>query len=77
MKTHNLLQAIARVNRVFPGKKNGRIVDFYGIFENLTSAMDLYTDKESGMNEYDQDDIQKLSMDLKILRKNYILIIVK
>ena len=59
MKTHNLLQAIARVNRVFPGKKNGRIVDFYGIFENLTSAMDLYTDKESGMNEYDQDDIQK------------------
>ena len=59
IKTHNLLQAIARVNRVFPGKKNGRIVDFYGIFENLTSAMDLYTDKESGMNEYDQDDIQK------------------
>ncbi len=59
MKTHNLLQAIARVNRVFPGKKNGRIVDFYGIFENLTSAMDLYSDKESGMNGYDKEDIQK------------------
>ena len=59
MKTHNLLQAIARVNRVFPGKKNGRIVDFYGIFENLTSAMDLYSDKESGMNQFDKDDIKK------------------
>ena len=58
MQTHNLLQAIARVNRVFPGKRNGRIVDFYGVFANLNVAMDLYTDKESGMNDFDSEDIQ-------------------
>lgn len=59
MQTHNLLQAIARVNRVYPGKKNGRIVDFYGVFDNLNTAMDLYTDKESGMADFDQEDIER------------------
>ena len=59
MKTHNLLQAIARVNRVYPAKKNGKIVDFYGIFANLNTALDLYTDKTSGMDGFDAEDIQK------------------
>lgn len=59
MQTHNLLQAIARVNRVFPGKYNGRIIDFYGIFTNLNEAIDLYTDTTSGMNGFDEKDIAK------------------
>ena len=58
MKEHNLLQAIARVNRTFPAKKNGKIVDFYGIFGNLRTALDLYSDKTSGMNGFEPEDLK-------------------
>lgn len=58
MKTHNLLQAIARVNRVYPGKPNGIIVDFWGLFKELNTAMDMYSDETSGMNDYDKEDIE-------------------
>ena len=44
LKDHTLLQAIARVNRVYPGKDAGLIVDYYGILEHLTEALELYTD---------------------------------
>ena len=58
MEKHNLLQAIARVNRVYPGKDYGLIVDFWGIFKKLNTAMDLYSDEESGMNNFDPEDIE-------------------
>jgi len=58
MKEHSLLQAIARVNRVFPGKDFGLIVDYWGIFGKLSSALDMYSDEKSGMAEYDQADIE-------------------
>jgi len=44
MKGHNLMQAIARVNRVFPGKQGGTIVDFIGIATQLKEATKKYTD---------------------------------
>ena len=44
MKEHTLLQAIARVNRIYPGKSFGLIVDYWGLFANLNTAMDLYND---------------------------------
>jgi len=40
MKNHNLLQAIARVNRPMESKKNGEIVDYQGIFANPEEALD-------------------------------------
>lgn len=43
MKDHNLIQAIARVNRVFPEKESGQIVDFIGIAEYLKNATKTYT----------------------------------
>ncbi|WP_345912069.1 type I restriction endonuclease subunit R [Bacillus altitudinis] len=43
MKGHNLMQAIARVNRVFPGKEGGVVVDFIGIAQNLKEATKKYT----------------------------------
>ncbi|MCI2255532.1 type I restriction endonuclease subunit R [Domibacillus sp. PGB-M46] len=43
MRGHNLMQAIARVNRVFPGKEGGVIVDFIGIAQNLKEATKKYT----------------------------------
>jgi len=58
MKEHSLLQAIARVNRVFPGKDFGLIVDYWGIFGKLNSALDMYSDEKSGMDGYDQADIE-------------------
>jgi len=39
LKDHTLLQAIARVNRPYPDKESGLIVDYIGIFENLQRAL--------------------------------------
>jgi type I restriction enzyme R subunit len=58
MRDHSLLQAIARVNRVYPGKDFGLIVDYYGIFKKLHSALDLYSDEKSGMNKFEREDIK-------------------
>lgn len=43
MKGHNLMQAIARVNRVFKDKQGGLVVDYIGIGEDLKAAMKDYT----------------------------------
>ncbi|MFV2048559.1 type I restriction endonuclease subunit R [Metabacillus sp. YM-086] len=43
MKGHNLMQAIARVNRVFPGKEGGTVVDYIGIATSLKEATSQYT----------------------------------
>ncbi len=44
MKGHNLMQAIARVNRVFKDKSGGVVVDYLGILESLKNALKEYTD---------------------------------
>ena len=46
MKGHNLMQAIARVNRVFPEKAGGLIVDYVGIASALKQAMNDYTRRD-------------------------------
>ena len=43
MKSHNLMQAIARVNRVFRDKKGGLVVDYIGIGNELKDALKTYT----------------------------------
>lgn len=43
MRGHNLMQAIARVNRVFKDKPGGLIVDYIGIASDLKSALATYT----------------------------------
>ena len=57
IQKHSLLQAIARVNRVYKDKDFGMIVDYWGVFAKLNSAIDMYDDAESGMNGFDKDDI--------------------
>ena len=42
MKAHNLMQAIARANRVFPGKDCGVIVDYNGMLKSLREALAQY-----------------------------------
>lgn len=46
MRGHNLMQAIARVNRVYPGKEGGLIVDYVGIAGALKRAMKDYTARD-------------------------------
>lgn len=46
MSGHNLMQAIARVNRVFKEKQGGLIVDYIGIAENLKEALSQYTESD-------------------------------
>src|SRR5690554_1783912 len=44
MKGHNLMQAIARVNRVYKDKPGGLIVDYLGIASDLKKALAFYSD---------------------------------
>ncbi|MDR9442906.1 MAG: HsdR family type I site-specific deoxyribonuclease, partial [Schleiferiaceae bacterium] len=53
LKEHTLLQAIARVNRLAPGKEHGLIIDYYGNLENLDTALETY----SGEN-FDAEDLE-------------------
>jgi type I restriction enzyme R subunit len=50
MKGHNLMQAIARVNRVFKDKQGGLVVDYIGIGNELKAAMKEYT-QSSGQDK--------------------------
>lgn len=43
LKGHNLMQAIARVNRVYPGKEGGLVVDYLGVAGALRDALETYT----------------------------------
>ncbi len=49
MKAHNLMQAIARVNRVYKDKTGGLIVDYIGVKRWLLDALKTYTKRDQGM----------------------------
>lgn len=55
MKGHNLMQAIARVNRVFRDKPGGLIVDYIGIADLLKSALQQYTENDRKTAGIDTD----------------------
>jgi len=54
LKEHTLLQAIARVNRVYAGKDYGYIIDYYGNLKNLDNALSTYT----GLSNFDEEDLK-------------------
>ncbi len=54
LQSHKLLQAIARVNRIYPDKEFGYIIDYYGVIENLDDALLLY----SSFEDFDEDDLK-------------------
>lgn len=58
---HNLLQAIARVNRLYDGKDHGLIVDYRGVLRRLGEALDLY---QSFAGEFDDADLAHVVRDL-------------
>jgi type I restriction enzyme R subunit len=55
LKEHTLLQAIARVNRLHPGKDFGYIIDYYGVIEELHDALDLYSSLAEQFDAADLD----------------------
>ena len=60
MTGHNLMQAIARVNRVFKNKEGGLIVDYIGIAGALRQAMNDYTMRDR--KNYGEPDISKAAL---------------
>lgn len=66
MKGHNLMQAIARVNRVHVGKENGLIVDYIGIKRSLEEALNIYTARDKELNLRDIQETAKSILDEKL-----------
>ena len=60
MSGHNLMQAIARVNRVFKNKEGGLVVDYVGIASALKQAMNDYTNRDK--NNYGDTDISRTAL---------------
>lgn len=56
MKGHGLMQAIARVNRVFKDKPAGLVVDYIGVAQNLKAALGLYSDTDRGATGIDEEE---------------------
>jgi len=57
LKDHTLLQAICRTNRLFPNKTFGRIVDYFGVFDDTASAL-----------AFDEKTVQSVISNLQELR---------
>lgn len=69
MKAHNLMQAIARVNRVYKDKQGGLIVDYIGLKRWLLDALKTYTKRDQG-KVVDNSEIVKVLMNKIELIRN-------
>jgi len=58
IKDHTLLQAICRTNRLYPNKEFGRIVDYFGVFDDAAKAL-----------EFDEESMQQVITNLSELRE--------
>jgi len=65
---HNLLQAIARVNRVVTGKQRGFIVDYIGLANHLAEALSIYATEDAADI---QQGLKNLLTELPILEERY------
>lgn len=60
LKDHTLLQAIARVNRLYEGKDFGYIIDYAGVLGDLNDALELY----SNLPEFNPEDLRNILTDI-------------
>jgi type I restriction enzyme R subunit len=60
LHSHNLLQAIARVNRLFSGKEHGHIIDYVGILGKLDEALTSY----AAFEDFDEEDLTNTILDV-------------
>jgi len=56
LQNHTLMQTIARANRVIEGKKNGLIIDYFGVFRNLKIALAAYAEGTKGKKNKEDDE---------------------
>ena len=68
VKDHNLLQTIARVNRVAKGKSRGYIVDYIGLTDHLRDALSIYgADDQKDLNE----GLKDITSEIPVLESRY------
>ncbi|WP_336622703.1 DEAD/DEAH box helicase family protein [Helicobacter pylori] len=70
LKDHNLLQALARVNRSYNNMSFGYLIDFVGIKENYDKTTDDYLKELNQFNQGDSNDIKDMFADRKVLEKD-------
>ncbi|MDO7815373.1 type I restriction endonuclease [Helicobacter pylori] len=73
LKDHNLLQALARVNRSYNNMSFGYLIDFVGIKENYDKTTDDYLKELNQFNQSDfniQDNLKDMFADRKVLEKD-------
>ncbi len=70
LKDHNLLQALARVNRSYNNMSFGYLIDFVGIKENYDKTTDDYLKELNQFNQGDSNDIKDMFADRNILEKD-------
>ncbi|EJB44627.1 type I restriction enzyme, R subunit [Helicobacter pylori Hp A-5] len=73
LKDHNLLQALARVNRPYHNMSFGYLIDFVGIKENYDKTTDDYLKELNQFNQGDsniKDDLKDMFADRKVLEKD-------
>jgi type I restriction enzyme R subunit len=63
LKEHTLLQAIARVNRLHPGKDFGYIIDYHGVIGELHDALELYSELAGQL--FDPEDLEGALTDVR------------
>lgn len=68
MKAHNLMQAIARVNRVYKDKTGGLIVDYIGLKQWLLDALKTYTQRDQGKIVDNEETLNVLRDKLELMR---------
>jgi type I restriction enzyme R subunit len=56
LQNHTLMQTIARANRVIEGKKNGLVIDYFGVFRNLKKALADYAEGTKGKEKDSEDE---------------------
>ena len=71
LQGHTLLQAIARVNRIYPDKDYGYIVDYYGVLGALDDALEVY----SAFDDFEKEDLEgtltNINEEVKKLSQKY------
>lgn len=71
IQRHSLIQTISRVNRVFPGKDKGLIVDYIGIKGNLNAALAQYTNLDGNPFEGVDESVAIVKDQLDVLEKMF------
>ena len=63
MKGHGLMQAIARVNRVFRDKPAGLVVDYIGVAQNLKNALGQYSNRDREQTGIDEAEAVRVMLE--------------